>query len=262
MVIRSRRHEVGEDHEQWSRPAAPRSSSAAAPRLLAVEQVELVEDHAPCGRPRSGASDGRRTISSSLVLGDRGADAADLAHVGMLAGEHQPGVALVGVVAAGEQQRGERPGRLRAWSSRPARRTGRRAPAARRPRHAAGRPRAALADDVVPDRGLAAVTKATPASRSSSRRIARRHVVDRAHRLHGDPPALGSAAAIVAEPVERPARGTRRLGARSGRGRGRLIRSRSRRRACRGRSRRSGQRAADRPLVELCGSRRRRARRP
>jgi hypothetical protein len=47
-----------------------------------------------------------------LLGGDRRSDADDLAHVGVLAGEGQPGVARPRLLGPGEQHGGERTGRL------------------------------------------------------------------------------------------------------------------------------------------------------
>ena len=71
-----------------------------------VEQVELVEDEhlaiALDGREGSLADD-----LGGLLGGDRRSDAHDLAHVGVLAGQRQPGVTGAGRLGAGQQQGGE-----------------------------------------------------------------------------------------------------------------------------------------------------------
>ena len=77
-------------------------SSRAAP--CRREQVELLEDHHLADALRSGPATRSRTISSAWSRRDRGADAADLADVGMLAAQDQSGVASVGIVAAGQQR--------------------------------------------------------------------------------------------------------------------------------------------------------------
>ena len=76
-----------------------------------VEQVELVEDQ-HLARALDGRQRGLAHDLGSLLGGDRRADAHDLTDVGMLAGQCQPSVTRVRHLAAGQQQRGERAGRL------------------------------------------------------------------------------------------------------------------------------------------------------
>ena len=103
------RHEVTEDQEHRGRWRFLDRLQHHR-RALGPQQVELVEDQhlaVALGRSeRRHADDLAR-----LLRRDRGAGASDLANVGMRAEQDQACVALVGVVAAGDQAGGEGPRR-------------------------------------------------------------------------------------------------------------------------------------------------------
>ena len=222
------RHEVGEHDERRRRRRLLDRLQQDAPRPPAGAGGTR-GGSAPCGRPRPAPARPSWTISSACRLEMDGPTALDLAHVGVLAGEGQPGVAPAGVVVARQQQRRRTPGPPRASSSRAARRTGRRAPGRRRPRRSWATARR-LADDVVPHARQSGSVVIAPTGSPTAARTRAATVVDVAGGVDDDParrgrrpPSRGSR--------RRRGRGTRRRPARSGRGRGRAAARPARRRA-------------------------------
>ena len=121
-------------------------------RALRSEQVELVEDRAPCGAPRPGHSAATRMISSTCSVGDGGADPAGPRG---RRGARRPAASRASRPAGSPVGSSSRAAKARAaWqlgAARRVRRTGRRG-RDRPPRPSAGVDRRGLPDDAVPDR--------------------------------------------------------------------------------------------------------------